>query len=127
MSPLLSWAIAAVAAGAAAGSVCRHLVSVGAVSAGLPQVWGTLAVNVAGGLAIGACAELFMRGTIAPELRLLLVTGFLGGFTTFSAFSLEVVTLWRSEAAHAALCAAASLALSVKACLAGMLLARSLA
>ena len=126
MSPLSAWAIAAVAAGGAAGSVARYLVSVGAASMGLSQAWGTLAVNVMGGFAIGALMELFVRGTILAELRLLLVTGFLGGFTTFSAFSLDVVTLWRTDAAHAGLYAAASVALSVKACLAGMLFVRSL-
>jgi CrcB protein len=126
MSPLSAWAIAAVAAGGAAGSVARYLVSVGAVSMGLAPAWGTLAVNVMGGFAIGAVAELFVRGTISAELRLLLVSGFLGGFTTFSAFSLDVITLWRGGAAHAGLYAAASVALSVKACLAGMLFVRSL-
>ncbi len=80
-----------VALGGAAGSVCRYLVSVLAIStlgAGFP--WGTLAVNVAGSAAIGLA---FGAGLDGPA-RLLLVTGFLGGFTTFSAFSLEAAALF---------------------------------
>lgn len=120
-------ALGTVALGGAAGSVCRYLVSLAAPALGLSPVWGTLAVNVAGGLAIGFLAELFARETIPPLLRPLLVTGFLGGFTTFSAFSLEVLALARESAGIAALYAAGSVALSVKACLGGVLLARVLA
>ncbi len=63
---------------------------------------GTLAVNLAGGLAIGACLAWFER---RPDelFRLLLVTGFCGGFTTFSAFSVESLQLiQRGELAMAA-------------------------
>ena len=55
-------------------------------AAGFP--WGTLGVNVAGSFAIGVVLTLaFERGLVAPATRLFLVTGVLGGFTTFSAFS----------------------------------------
>ncbi len=94
-----------VAAGGAAGSVLRHLVSVvllGALGAGFP--WGTLAVNIAGSAAIGVAAGLGLQG----EARLLLVTGFLGGFTTFSAFSLETAALAERSPPLAALYVAAS-------------------
>lgn len=55
---------------------------------------GTLTVNLVGGFLIGAALEFFMQHvTLAPEWRLFFVTGFLGSLTTFSAFSLEAVTL----------------------------------
>jgi CrcB protein len=55
---------------------------------------GTLAANLIGGLFIGFAMELLTRHTVLPpEARLLVVTGFLGGLTTFSTFSAEVVTL----------------------------------
>ncbi len=55
---------------------------------------GTLAANLIGGLLVGlASVWLTHHGNLPPELRLLLITGFLGGLTTFSTFSVEVVTL----------------------------------
>jgi CrcB protein len=56
----------------------------------------TLVVNIAGCFAIGCVAEIFARGDISHHTRLLIVTGVLGGFTTFSAFGLETITLLRS-------------------------------
>jgi fluoride exporter len=98
-------AILAVAAGGAIGSVGRYLMvraCVGWFGAGFP--WGTLAVNAIGGVAIGALAQIFeQRFPASTELRAFLIAGILGGFTTFSAFSLEVVDLWRDGAALAAL------------------------
>jgi fluoride exporter len=83
-----SWAqTLAVAGGAGLGALLRWRVGVWLnTSSGLP--WGTLLVNCAGGLLIGLALGWFSR---APHelLRLLIVTGFLGGLTTFSAFSLE--------------------------------------
>lgn len=75
-----------VAAGGAVGSVCRYLLSSFHV-ASFP--WGTLTVNVLGSLLIGLLAGLSGRGILSPELKLLLVTGFCGGFTTFSTFANE--------------------------------------
>jgi CrcB protein len=111
-----------VALGGALGSVARY--GVGAVAArwfgaGLP--WGTLAVNVIGGLAIGVLAA---RAEGNADARLLLGVGLLGGFTTFSAFSLETVRLMEHQPGQAALYAAASLVLSVGACWAGLQLGR---
>jgi CrcB protein len=91
MSPLGLGPILLVAAGGALGSVLRYAVSVlMAASLGTGFPWGTLAVNVLGSTAIGALAALGVDG----GWRLLLVTGLLGGFTTFSAFSLETALLW---------------------------------
>ncbi len=101
-------ALLLVAAGGAAGSVARYLVSLLALSqlgAGFP--WGTLAVNVAGSALIGLAAGAGLQG----EARLLLVTGFLGGFTTFSAFSLETAALAERAPPLAALYVLASVGL----------------
>ena len=55
---------------------------------------GTLAANLLGGLLVGAASAFFSHHAgLAPEWRLLVITGFLGGLTTFSTFSVEVVTL----------------------------------
>jgi fluoride exporter len=87
-------AVAAIAAGATAGALTRWglAVALNGLFPALPP--GTLPVNVAGGylmgLALGAFAA---HPTLPPEWRLLLVTGFLGSLTTFSAFSAEIVHL----------------------------------
>ena len=86
-----------VAAGGACGAVLRHLSNLAALrlfGPGFP--WGTFFVNVAGSLLMGLLIGWLVRrtGGSTNELRLLLATGFLGGFTTFSAFSLDFVTLW---------------------------------
>lgn len=97
----MTWLL--VAAGGAAGSMLRHgvsLLAAGQLGTGFP--WGTLAVNVLGSAGIGIAAGLGVQG----EARLLLVTGLLGGFTTFSAFSLETGLLlerdWRLGMAYVA-------------------------
>lgn len=70
--------------------------------------WSTFAVNAAGCLAIGVLAELAAKhGMFGPGTRLLLFTGLLGGFTTFSAFGLETVLLLRRGDAGVALAYAA--------------------
>jgi CrcB protein len=56
----------------------------------------TLVINIVGCFAIGFIAEISARGALSPHFRLLIVTGILGGFTTFSAFGLETITLLRS-------------------------------
>jgi CrcB protein len=106
-------ALILVAVGGAVGSVLRYLVSVQSVLwFGMHFPWGTLAVNVAGSAAIGVLGAL----PLPQEARLLLITGLLGGFTTFSAFSLEVELLWHRAPWTAMGYVAASLALSLAAC-----------
>ena len=75
-----------VALGGAVGSVCRYLLS-GINTASFP--WGTFAVNILGSLLIGLLVGLVSKGVLSPEMKLLLVTGFCGGFTTFSTFANE--------------------------------------
>jgi len=89
--------------------------------------WATFAVNAAGCLAIGLVAGLWARNPHwHADLRLLLATGVLGGFTTFSAFGLEAVTLLRSgNVAIAAAYVAGSVVLGLGAAAAGMLLVRA--
>ncbi|PXA91095.1 fluoride efflux transporter CrcB [Nostoc sp. 3335mG] len=81
--------------GGAVGSGARYLVGRGAVlwlGPGYP--WGTLAVNLVGGLAMGLLAGSLTRlGQSGETWRLLIGVGLLGGFTTFSAFSLDVVAM----------------------------------
>ena len=83
-----------VALGGASGSVLRWALSSWIARLHEPSrfPWGTLAVNLLGSFAIGALLTLaFERGALPTPFRLLLVTGVLGGFTTFSAFSLDAV------------------------------------
>lgn len=87
-----------VAAGGAIGSVARYLLS-GAILHTAPSArfpWPTFAINVLGSLFFGVLAGLTAKlGTLEPPLRLFLLTGVLGGFTTFSAFSFETLYLLR--------------------------------
>ena len=118
-----------VAIGGALGSSARYLtgqVALRLLGPGFP--WGTLAVNVVGSLAIGVFAELIARRFDgSPELRMFVVTGILGGFTTFSAFSLEVTAMMeRGDHMTAAAYVLLSLVLSVAAVFAGLALVRAL-
>jgi len=118
-----------VAIGGAIGSVARYLtgmLSIRLLGTGFP--WGTLAVNVIGSLAIGIFAELIARRFSAPlEWRLFIITGFLGGFTTFSAFSLDVATLIdNGNLALALTYVALSMLVSMFAVFAGLAMMRAL-
>jgi fluoride exporter len=108
-----------VMAGGALGAGARHL-----VGRALPAPFGTLAVNLVGGLLMGLLAGLLARSGAAEGWRLFLATGVLGGFTTFSAFSLDAVTLLGRGDAGAAL---GYLALSVAGSLAATALGLGLA
>jgi CrcB protein len=117
-----------VAAGGALGSVARYLTGLASLRLfGPGYPWGTLFVNIVGGLAIGVCAELIARRFDgSQELRLFIVTGILGGFTTFSAFSLEVTAMAERGDYLTAVCyVLASVLISVAAVFAGLALVRS--
>ena len=120
-----------VALGGAVGASARHLVNLGSMQVFGPNVpIGTVTVNVLGGLLMGVLAGLL---TVRPEAagegpRLFLATGILGGFTTFSAFSLDAVELWQRGTPAVALgYVLASVVLSIAALLAGFSLMRHLA
>lgn len=85
-----------VMAGGAVGAGARHLVGRASLSLfGPGYPWGTLAVNILGSFAMGVLAGLLARGMVTggESARLLLGVGVLGGFTTFSAFSLDAVLM----------------------------------
>ena len=86
--------VMAICIGASAGALLRWLLGT-ALNAVVPNLpLGTLAANLIGGYLIGMAIAFFAaHPTVAPEWRLLVITGFLGGLTTFSTFSAEVVTL----------------------------------
>lgn len=117
-----------VAAGGAIGASVRYLIGEWArqhsALGGFP--WATLGINVTGSLILGALAGGAILGESAsPQLRAMLMIGVLGGFTTFSSFSLETVSLLQAGAmSRAALYTTASVALSVGAAALGMMLAR---
>jgi fluoride exporter len=119
-----------VALGGAAGAVSRYGLN-NAVTrfAGDAFPWGILVVNVLGSFAIGALTAAFLRVSLGSDVpRLLLATGFLGGFTTFSAFALDVVKLMQSGHNTTALIyAVVSVVLSVLAVFAGLALVRAIA
>ena len=112
--------------GGGLGAVARH----GMNRAGLALIgpnfpWWTLTVNVLGSFLIGLLAGWFGAMETWQNTRLFLITGFLGGFTTFSAFSLDALTLWeRGTPVQAGFYVLASVILSLVAAAVGLLLTR---
>ena len=117
-----------VAAGGATGAVLRYLFGVQAVRAlGHGWPYGTLGVNVLGGLMMGVLVGMlaFRGGADQEKWRLLLGVGVLGGFTTFSAFSLEVALMLERRAwGEAVTYSLVSVVLSVAALFLGLFLMR---
>jgi CrcB protein len=118
--------------GGGIGAAMRHGVNVASADwfgTGFP--WGTMIVNVVGSFIIGALAAYFaFRGDAmwTQPLRLFLATGILGGFTTFSAFSLDFALMFeRGEIGQGVAYVLASVALSLAAIFAGLFVVRSLA
>jgi fluoride exporter len=123
----MAWTLLQVALGGALGAVARFLTVSAALRAfgpGFP--WGTLAVNVLGSFLMGLLfVWLETRGLM--RMAPLLMAGVLGGFTTFSAFSLDVMKLWESGAiVQAGAYAGASVLLSVMALVAGVAMMRAI-
>jgi CrcB protein len=126
-------ASALVAAGGAIGAVARYqlgrlVTHVAGPTHAFP--WGTLSVNLIGSLAMGVLLGWFARPTVAAEtaetMRLLIGVGLLGGFTTFSAFSAELVTmLHRGQMIDALIYGAVSLFAGMAALVAGLIMAQS--
>ena len=108
-----------IALGGAAGSVLRYLVS----SLNTLFPWGTFTVNILGSLLIGLLVGLVSKGMLSPELKLLLVTGFCGGFTTFSTFANESFSMVKAgDILLTALYVGASVFIGVIAVWGGMIL-----
>lgn len=115
-----------VMAGGAVGAGARHLfgrMTLALFGPGYP--WGTLGVNLIGGLAMGLLVGMLARTGAGEAWRLALGVGVLGGFTTFSAFSLDIANMiQRGEAATALGYALASVVGSVVALFGGLMLVR---
>jgi fluoride exporter len=116
--------------GGGLGAALRHAVNRASLAYLGPDFpYGTMFVNVVGSLIMGVFAELFLvKGGGSQEFRLFLITGFLGGFTTFSAFSLDAALMWqRSDFAVLTSYVATSVVLSVMALFLGMAAVRAIA
>ena len=116
-------AYVAVAVGGALGSVARYWMT--AILAGPRFPWGTLAINVLGSFVIGLVAGYSLtpdRVGLHPTLRIFLMTGICGGFTTFSAFSWHTIALLQKDQPGTAL---ANVLLSVSLCLAASFIFRA--
>jgi CrcB protein len=116
-----------VALGGAIGSVARYALTVLIQSRQLsPFPAATLAINVTGSLLLGFLARFFAESAASAEVRLLLMTGFCGGYTTFSTFSYETVRLVEDgDYRRATLYAVSSVILSLAGTFGGFALARA--
>ena len=116
-------------AGGGLGAVIRHLVNQGVTRLlGSEFPWGVMLINISGSFIMGLAAAFFAfkaDASWSQPIRLFLTTGVLGGYTTFSAFSLDVVLLWeRGEPLQAMVYVLGSVVLSVLGLFAGLALVR---
>ncbi len=118
----------AVFVGAGLGGFLRHALNRGAMHLGWALPWATFVINVTGSLVMGLVAGWFaFRGEAGQTMRLFLTTGILGGYTTFSTFSLDTALLWeRGEIGACALYVASSVGLSLVSVFAGLAIMRQL-
>jgi CrcB protein len=116
--------------GGGLGAALRHGINLAAARAlGTAFPYGTLLINITGSFIMGLVAAYFaFKGDASQHWRLFLTTGILGGYTTFSAFSLDAALLYeRGEIGMAALYVIASVALSIVGLFAGLALVRNFA
>jgi len=116
--------------GGGLGATLRHIINVSCarcLGTGFP--YGTFIINITGSLVMGLIAGyLAFKGDAAQPWRLFIMTGILGGYTTFSAFSLDAALLYeRGEIGLAAVYVIGSVALAIAGLFAGLALMRSLA
>lgn len=114
--------------GGGLGAALRHGINLASVRAfGTAFPYGTMLINVTGSLIMGLAAAYFaFKGDASQNWRLFLTTGILGGYTTFSAFSLDAALLYeRGEVGAAAIYVVASVALSIGGLFAGLALVRN--
>lgn len=119
-----------IALGGAIGAVLRHILNIGiAKVAGDDFPWHTMLINISGSFAMGLLVTLMaLRWNVSNEIKAFLTTGILGGYTTFSAFSLDFAVLVERKAyALAGAYATGSVVLSLVAIFAAMALVRALA
>ena len=119
--------IAAVALGGAVGSVARYLVGIGSgILFGMAFPWGTLIINITGSFLIGTFIGLFALKWNLPQVaKIFLTVGICGGYTTFSALSLDAWSLIeRGQTMTSIFYMVASVTLSVSALIAALLLVR---
>lgn len=119
--------VLAVAAGGALGAVARYFMVAGVglwLGAGFP--YGTMAVNVLGSIVFGALVEVIVQGwQVGGDFRAFMLVGILGSFTTFSAFSLDAVTLFqRGDTVSAALYVLGSVVLALAGFVAGLVVVK---
>ena len=119
--------VLAVGVGGGIGALARYYIAGAIQSAGTAFPWGIFVVNISGGLLMGMIVEASaLKLNLSPELRAFLTVGILGGYTTFSTFSLDsALLLQKGEYALAAFYMIGSVVLSVLALFAGLWLVRA--
>src|ERR1700742_3790020 len=116
----------AIALGGAIGSLARYAVATAVQQTSMQFPWGIFVVNVSGGFLMGVIVELSaLKLQLSPEMRAFLTVGILGGYTTFSTFSLDsALLIERGAYASAAAYVAGSAVLSIAALFAGLWIVR---